>query len=241
MNDSHPALTDIHAVLLAGGKGTRLQPYTTVLPKPLLPIGETPILQIVLETLNRAGFRKATISVGHQAELIQAFFSRQKNLQMAIDFAVEDKPLGTIGPLWLIPDLGEHFLVMNGDILTDLNLTAMWQAHLKSDAVLTVATFERKVSIDFGVLRFDPSSHQIFEFIEKPTHSYDVSMGIYFLNKKCLDYVPKGENFGFDQLMEALLESDEKIHAYPHQGFWLDIGRPEDYDRANKEWVNLSE
>lgn len=220
------------AVVLAGGKGTRLLPYTTVLPKPLMPVGDRPILEHVLTRLGQAGFGQITISVGHLAELIQVFFGGGEKLGLQIDYAIEDHPLGTIGPLAFIENLGENFLVCNGDILTDLDLEALWADHLASGATLTIATYRREVDIDFGVLRYDDTS-RIREFIEKPHVPYDVSMGIYILSRRCLGFVPQGRPFGFDHLVLGLLEAGELIRAYPHRGQWLDIGRPEDYDRAN--------
>ncbi|MFP4380229.1 MAG: NDP-sugar synthase [Candidatus Sumerlaeia bacterium] len=228
--------SDTRAVVLAGGKGMRLRPYTTVLPKPLMPVNDRPVLEHVLKNLKKAGFRKITISVGHLSELIQAFFGDGKKWGIAIDYAIEDKPLNTIGPLAFIENLGENFLVMNGDIMTDLDLAAFWQDHLESEAALTVATFRREVNIDFGVLRYSSGDHSIHGFEEKPVLPYDVSMGIYALNHRCLDFIPKGKSFGFDQLVLALLAAREKVRAFPHSGKWLDLGRPEDYETANREY-----
>lgn len=221
------------AVVLAGGKGRRLQPYTTILPKPLLPIGDQPILLRVLTQLGEAGFKNITISVGHLAELIQVFFGKGEKLGLNIDYAIEETPLGTIGPLAHIEGLGENFLVMNGDILTDLDIQALWQDHLKNQPALTVATYAREVRIDFGVLERS-AGQRVVSFVEKPTIPYEVSMGIYILNKSCLEFVPRDRPFGFDQLMLALLDAGEAIKAFPHAGRWLDLGRPEDYEAANR-------
>jgi len=226
-------VTAPRAVVLAGGKGRRLRPYTTVLPKPLLPVGEQPILMRVLAMLRDAGIRDITISVGHLAELIQLFFGDGSKLGLNLDYAIEDTPLGTIGPLAYIDNLGEDFLVMNGDILTDLDPAALWEAHRESGAALTVATYAREVHIDFGVLRHDASG-RITDFTEKPRIPYEVSMGVYILNRRCLDYVPRGEPFGFDQLVLALLRAGEFVKAFPHKGDWLDLGRPEDYNTAHR-------
>lgn len=219
------------AVILAGGKGQRLMPYTTVLPKPLLPVGDKPILHHVMGRLKEAGFRQMTISVGHLAELIMAFFGDGKRFDIAIDYAIEDQPLGTIGPLAFIENLGDNFLVMNGDILTDLDIGDIWKNHHETGAALTIATHCREVNIDFGVLHHD-DQNRITEFIEKPRIPYEVSMGIYVLNKRCLDFVEKGKSFGFDQLVHALLNAGEHVQSFPHQGEWLDLGRPEDYENA---------
>ena len=225
------------AVVLAGGKGTRLLPYTTVLPKPLMPVGDRPVLEHVLTSLHGAGVRRVTISVGHLSELIQAFFGDGAKLGLTIDYAIEDRPLNTIGPLAFIENLGENFLVLNGDILTDLDLRAFWAAHCRRNVALTVATFRREVRIDFGVIHFEESGGKVRGFDEKPVLPYDVSMGIYALGRRCLDFIPSGEPFGFDQLVLALLAAHEPVQAFPHKGKWLDLGRPEDYALANTEWV----
>jgi NDP-sugar pyrophosphorylase family protein len=221
------------AVVLAGGQGQRLRPYTTVLPKPLLPVGDQPILRRVLGALGAAGFRDVTLSVGHLAELIMLFFGDGSKEGMRLTYAVEETPLNTIGPLAFIDGLGDDFLVMNGDVLTDLDLEALWQDHLASGAILTIATHTREVRIDFGVLQHQ-QDHRVTAFVEKPRLPYTVSMGVYILNKRCLDYVPKGKPFGFDQLVLALLAAQEHIRSFPHRGKWLDLGRPEDYETANE-------
>lgn len=219
------------AVILAGGRGTRLRPYTTILPKPLLPVGDQPILHRVISRLAESGFRDITLSVGHLAELIMAFFGDGSKYGLKLDYAIEDTPLGTIGPLRYIQDLGEDFLVMNGDVLTDLDPGVLWDAHHQSGALLTIATYPREVRIDFGVLERS-AENRITGFREKPAISYEVSMGVYILNRRCLEFVPEGRAFGFDELVLALLNAGEHIEGVPHRGKWLDLGRPEDYEAA---------
>lgn len=230
---------DTRAVVLAGGKGTRLRPYTTLIPKPLVPVGERPILEHALGQLRRGGFSRVTMCVGHLSELIQAFFGDGKKWGVKLDYSVEDKPLSTIGPLALIPDLGENFLVMNGDILTDLNPAEVFHTHCRSGADLTVAVHRREVNINYGVLKYDARSKRVNHFVEKPSLPYDVSMGMYVLNKRCLKLVKPGEPMGFDHLMHALLKKRRPIMAFPYSGRWLDVGRPEDYDLA-QEWYGAS-
>lgn len=229
---ARPVPAQTRAIVLAGGKGTRLRPYTTLLPKPLVPIGEYPILDYVLRGLKASGFKKVTLCVGHLAELIQAYFGNGSKWGLELEYSIEDKPLSTIGPLAYIEDLGENFLVMNGDILTDLDPAKLFYAHRRRKADLTVATYRREVNIDYGVLRFDPESRRIKSFDEKPSIPYDVSMGIYALNKSCLQYVERGKAFGFDELVEVLLRRRREVYSYPYRGRWLDVGRPEDYERA---------
>jgi len=210
-------------------------PYTTVLPKPLMPIGDYPILEVILRQLKHCGFERVTISTGYLHELIHAYLDSNKTLGLNISYVHEDSPLGTIGPLRLIDDLDETFLVMNGDILTDIKYLDLIESHHRNKAIATVATYQRDVNIDFGVLEKD-EAHKITAFREKPTFHFDVSMGVYVFSKKVLDYVPVGEPFGFDQLMYALTAKNEAVYSYPHTGYWLDIGRPDDYARSIEEF-----
>lgn len=225
----------MRAVILAGGKGTRLRPYTTTLPKPLLPVGEQPILHIVLRQLANAGFNDITMAVWHMAELIMSFFGTGQRYGIDLSYSTEPFPLGTVGPLKLIRDLPEYFLVMNGDILTDLPYRDLYESHIQSGADLTIASFQRRVPIDFGVLQIDPGSSQVTGFSEKPTHSLHVSMGIYVFSRALLARIPEGTPYGLDNLVLDMLSRGEPIHTYPHSGYWLDLGRPDDFDRANTE------
>jgi NDP-sugar pyrophosphorylase family protein len=225
----------MQAIILAGGKGRRLMPYTTVLPKPLMPIGDYPIIEVILRQLKRCGFTKVSICTGYLHELIHAYLDSNKTLGLKIAYSHEETPLGTIGPLRLIKNLDDTFLVMNGDILTDFDYRKLIEAHKKCGAIATVATYQRDVNIDFGVLEQN-AEHRIIEFREKPTFHFDVSMGIYVFSKKILDYVPADTPFGFDQLMYALTERNEAVYSYPHTGYWLDIGRPDDYARSIEEF-----
>jgi len=222
------------AVILAGGKGTRLKPYTTSLPKPLMPIGERPVLELVLRQLKRYGFTEITLAVNHLSELIQAFFGDGSKWGVRICYSVEDKPLSTIGPLKILTDLPDTFLVMNGDVLTDLDLRGFWQSHKSSDAILSVATTSRETRVDFGVINYDPDLG-VTGFLEKPAYLNHVSMGVYLMDRRILDYIPDGRPFGFDDLMKTLIRKKAPVRVYPYTGFWLDIGRPEDYDQANTE------
>ncbi|MDL2078422.1 sugar phosphate nucleotidyltransferase [Streptomyces sp. GXMU-J15] len=228
----------MHAVILAGGKGVRLRPYTTALPKPLVPIGDQhAILEIVLRQLSTSGFTHCTLAIGHLGEIIRAFVGDGSQWGMEVDYATEESPLGTMGPLLSLRErLPEHFLVMNGDILTDLDYGDVLRRHRESGAPLTIATYERKVHIDFGVLTTDDS--KVVAFTEKPSMDCRVSMGVYGLSRDTLaDYTP-GLPLGFDELVLDLLNSGRPPHAYDFDGYWLDIGRPDDYDRANAEFTS---
>ena len=225
----------MQAVILAGGKGRRLLPYTTVLPKPLMPIGDYSIIEVILRQLQHYGFSRVTICTGYLHELIHAVLDNNKTLSKNISYTHETEPLGTIGPLRLIKNLDKNFLVMNGDILTDLDYNAIFKAHIKHDAIATVATYQRDTNIDFGVLEKN-KKNRIVAFREKPTYHFDVSMGIYIFSNKILDYIPEGKPFGFDNLMYILTEKKEAVYSFPHKGYWLDIGRPDDYTRSIEEF-----
>lgn len=225
----------MQAIILAGGKGRRLLPYTTVLPKPLMPIGDYPIIEVILRQLKCCGFNKISISTGYLHELIHAYLDSNKTLGLKIEYSHEETPLGTIGPLRLIENLEDTFLVMNGDILTDLDYRKLIESHKNHGAIATVATYQRDANIDFGVLEQN-SEHKIIAFREKPTYHFDVSMGVYVFSKRILDYVPADTPFGFDQLMYALIAKNEDVYSYPHTGYWLDIGRPDDYARSIEEF-----
>ena len=225
----------MQAVILAGGKGRRLRPYTTVLPKPLMPIGDYPILEVILRQLERSGFNEVIISTGYLHEIICAYLKSATDINLKIRYSHETTPLGTIAPLHLIDGLEDTFLVMNGDILTDLDYSKFIDYHKKMGGIATVATYQRDVNIDFGVLKHDDNS-KINEFIEKPTYHFDVSMGIYAFQKEILEHVPKDEPFGFDNLMYSLIADKADVYSYPYDGYWLDIGRPDDYERSIEEF-----
>ena len=228
-----------HAVILAGGKGTRLRPYTTSIPKPLVPIGDDcAILEIVLRQLARDDFRRITIAIGHLGELIRAYVGNGEKWGLDVDYATEDRPLGTMGPVVAVLDrLPEQFLVLNGDILTDLSYAALLDAHAASDAPLTIATYRRQVDVDFGVLTVEGG--KVVGFVEKPRLDYEVSMGVYAVSRSTLTDYPVGEPLGFDRLVLDLLAKGRNPASYSFDGYWLDIGRPEDYDRANAEFARL--
>jgi NDP-sugar pyrophosphorylase family protein len=229
----------MHVAILAGGRGVRLRPYTTTLPKPLVPIGdEYAILDIILQQLKAQGFTRVTLAIGHLGSLIRAFVGDGSRWNLVVDYAEEDRPLSTIGPILnFIEQLPEHFLVMNGDVLTDLSYTSLLRAHVDSGAPLTVATYKRQVKIDFGTL--ETVDDHIVKFSEKPTLSYDVSMGVYAMSRTTLTPYPKNVPFGFDELVLDLLARRQKPKVYDFDGYWLDIGRPDDYDEANRSFEEL--
>jgi NDP-sugar pyrophosphorylase family protein len=227
----------MHAVILAGGKGVRLRPYTTRLPKPLVPIGEEhSIMEIVLSQLARSGFRRVTLTIGHLGELIRSYVGDGSRWGVQVDYSLpEEMPLGTMGPVLRILDrLPEVFLVMNGDVLTDLDYADLMRQHRESGAPLTVATCQRQQRIDYGVLT--TRDGRVVEFTEKPTIDYRVSMGVYACSKPTLAGYPAGLPFGFDELLLDLLARGTLPREYAFDGYWFDIGRPDDYDRVNAEF-----
>ena len=219
------------AVILAGGKGTRLKPYTVSLPKPLVPVGEKPILEIIIRQLAKAGFDHITITVNHMAEMIRAFCGDGSKWSVKIDYSLENKPLSTMGPLKLISDLPENFLIMNGDVLTDLDFGKFYTEHVSEKNIFTISAFTREDKVDYGVLQTG-ESNKLIHFLEKPVNKYKVSMGVYMANKEILDYIPEDQFYGFDHLMLDLIKYEKPATVSVFNGYWMDIGRPDDYEKA---------
>lgn len=227
-----------HAVVLAGGKGTRLRPYTVVLPKPLMPIGEFPILEVIIRQLAHYGFMHVTLAVNHQAEIIKAFFGDGEKWGIKIEYSLEDQPLGTMGPLKVMRNLPENFLVMNGDILTDIDYCRFYEDHVKKGNLFTISSYQREHIVDYGVLESD--EHGLLRaFNEKPKLKYEVSMGVYMLNRQVLETIPVNRAYGFDNLMLDLIAAGTPAAVKPFDGYWLDIGRPDDYIQAIEEFEKL--
>ncbi len=227
------------AIILAGGKGSRLRPYTIVLPKPLMPIGEFPILEVVVKQLIKSGFDHISMAVNHQASLIKAFFNDGSKWSIKIDYFEEEEPLGTMGPLGKIQDLPENFLVMNGDILTDLDFNEFYKYHLQNKSLFTISSKIRSQKIDYGVLDSNEKG-LLTGFREKPAYDYLVSMGIYMVNKSIVDLIPDSF-FGFDELMLKALKNSKRINIKEFKGYWLDIGRPDDYVKAIEDFDSMKE
>jgi NDP-sugar pyrophosphorylase family protein len=228
------------AVVLAGGRGTRLAPYTSVLPKPLMPVGERAILELVVEQLEACAITDITFCVGYLAHLIQAVFDNRENGHVDISYVHEHEALGTAGPLRLVPDLDTTFVVLNGDVLTDLNYAELVAHHRENGNAVTIATRDRPIKIDYGVLHLDghiaPSGRRIIGYEEKPELVSTVSMGIYVLEPWVLEHIPAGRHFDVPDLVQALLAAGEQVGAYRFEGLWFDIGRKEDYEHAVAAW-----
>lgn len=230
----------MRAIILAGGKGTRLRPYTSLIPKPLVPLGgKYSILEIVIMQLARSGFTHITLAVNHLSHLITAFFGDGGRLGVTIDYSREESDLGTIGPLTLIDDLPENFLVMNGDILCDLDYRAFLETHVRAGHLISVSAYRRQLSVDFGVLHYDQTC-SLRAFEEKPVLDFDVSMGVYGMHRSVIKALPRGVKYGFDNLMLDGLANKQRIDVCPFSGYWLDLGRPSDYEYADENFAELS-
>ncbi len=223
----------IKAIILCGGRGTRLKPFTYVLPKPLVPVGEKPILLILIERLRQYGITDLVFCTNYMADLLASYFRDGSRFGVSISYSLEEIPLGTVAPIKRVADLPENFLVMNGDLLTDLDFSKIWRQHLERHSLLTVGTYSRRVKIDFGVM--DIADSHVTGFREKPEYGFDVSMGIYVFNRAVLAHVPDDRPFGFDNLVLTMLEKKERIDVFPYSGYWLDIGRPDDFEKANED------
>jgi NDP-sugar pyrophosphorylase family protein len=219
------------AVIQSGGRGTRLRPYTMILPKPLMPVGSKPVLELLLKWLRRNSIRDVYITTGYLGNLIQGVCGDGSQWDLDIRYTEEQEPLGTIGPLTLLrEELDSTFLVINGDVLTDLNLAAFVASHRKHAAALTIATATRTTRMDFGVI--EDAGGTVIHFMEKPSLTHVVSMGVYCMEPDVLEHIPEGVPFGFDDLMSCMLLRGARVRTFPHHGFWLDIGRVEDFQKA---------
>jgi len=221
------------AVIQAGGKGTRLRPYTLALPKPLMPVGDLPVIEVLLKWLRRWGIKESWITLGYLGGLIRSLCGDGSQWDMKIQYSQEPEPLGTIGPLRLIKvHLKDTFLTVNGDLISDLNLRDFVNYHRKHGGLITVAITEKNVKVDLGVL--ESTNGQMIGFREKPSMQFSASMGIYCMEPEILDLVPTGSPFGFDDLMHAMLDQNLPVYLYRHNGLWLDIGREEDFKHAQE-------
>jgi len=225
----------VKAVILAGGKGRRLAPYTLIIPKALMPIGNVPILEVLLRQIKSAGIEDVVLTVGHLADLLQAYFQDGSRLGLHITYSYEESPLGTAGPLALVKELDQAFLVANGDVLTTLHLEDLIAFHMSEKAVATIAVHQRNVSIDLGVVQCD-GGNRITGYAEKPSFDYLVSMGLYVFEPKVLSYIPRNKYLDFPDLVQLLLKAGEKVVGFPFDGYWEDLGRPDDYERATGEF-----
>lgn len=238
MTTSSVLIEGTEVVVLAGGRGTRLQPYTNTLPKPLMPVGPYPILEILLRQLRRQGFCRATLAVGHLAAQIEEYFRDGSRWDLHIAYSHETTPLGTAGPLANLPPSGKTLLVLNGDLLTTLDFAALVAHHLACKATATIGTKRRTETVDFGIVDTDAAGG-IIRYREKPSLNYLVSMGIYAFSPEVLDYIPAGGKLDFPDLVQRLLSAGRAVSSYETGAYWMDIGRPADYQQANDDFPGM--
>jgi NDP-mannose synthase len=228
-------------VIFAGGRGTRLAPYTSILPKPLMPIGDRPILEIIIDQLAAQRMTDVTLCVGYLSHLIRSVLDDRVG-EATIRYVQEGDALGTAGPLHLVGDIERTFIAMNGDVLSELDYRALVRGHRASGNALTIATCKRTTTMDYGVLHLDGALRsgvrRVTGYEEKPDLVSMVSMGVYVLEPRALGYIPKGIYFDFPALVQALLGAGEQVGSYVYGGPWFDIGRREDYERAVEVWTD---
>ena len=229
----------MRAVILEGGRGTRLAPYTYVLPKPMMPIGDKAILEILLRQMKRAGINHVVLTVGHLAGLMRAFFQDGQQYDLDITYSYEATPLGTAGPLALVPNLDKTFMVSNGDVLTLLDFNDFINFHHEQGGICSIAMHKHKVHIDLGVVEQNNGDYVITGYVEKPTLDYRVSMGVYIFEPRVLDYIPKNEYLDFPDLVKTLLANGERVIGYPFSGYWRDLGNPGDYTQACQDFDQM--
>ncbi len=225
----------VRAIILAGGKGTRLQPLTAVFPKPLVPLGDKSILEILLRRLNNFGFQKVTLCTGYLSEMIMMLCKDGSQFGLDITYSKEESPLGTVGPLGTLENLTEPFIVMNGDLLTTLDFNKMLRFHTEQHADITIGIYKREVRIDFGVVETNKEK-EFTGFKEKPTYHFEVSMGVNILSKSAVKYIEPGKYMDMPDLILKVHENKGRISCYREDCFWLDIGRMDDYAMAQKQF-----
>lgn len=230
----------MHAIILAGGKGTRLLPFTKVFPKPLVPLGEKPILDTIIRQLKHYGFTRITLAVGHMAEIIQAYVQNGERYDIDIDYAYETHPLGTVGPLAQIPHLEDRFLVMNGDLITTIDYRDLIDFHQQQGGIATIGTCQKDLKVELGIIQ-DDGNLTIVDYIEKPVYKFKVSMGIYVFEYDVLRYIERDTYLDFPDLVQRLLADGQTVSSYPFNSYWLDIGNHSDYEKAVEEYESLKE
>jgi NDP-sugar pyrophosphorylase family protein len=226
----------VQAVILAGGKGTRLVPFTHVFPKPLVPLGEKPILDTILRQLKHFGFTQVTVAVGYMAEMIETYVNHGERYGLDITYCFEDEPLGTVGPLAQMDYLEQSFLVMNGDVITNLDYGDLITFHRQRKGLVTVGTYKKTLKIDLGIIN-NTANNCITDYIEKPIHIFQVSMGVYVFEREVLQYIEPRKRLDFPDLVKRLLAHGRSVVSYPFEGYWLDIGNHSDYEKALEEYA----
>lgn len=224
------------AVILAGGMGARLEPYTISMPKPLVPLGDIPIVEIVVRQLKAAGVTRIVLALGHMAHSFKPFAERWERFGINIEYVLEDQPLGTAGSIALVDRLEDNFLVMNGDLLTTLDYRALFDLHTSNGAWGTIAVARREQTVDYGVIGMTAKG-ELAEYVEKPVIRYNVSMGIYALSRRCLEFIPPSSRFDMPDLMRAMLDAGNLVMCHPTSCYWQDIGRLSDLRQATADYI----
>jgi NDP-sugar pyrophosphorylase family protein len=228
----------VDAVIMAGGKGTRLRPLTEHTPKPLLKIGNKPIVEYNVDRLKLYGIWNQTFTIRYLGDQIKAHFGDGQDREVRFHYFEEEEPLGTIGALGLIDSfVHEYVLVMNSDLLTNIDYEDMFRSLLVNNADMVVATTPYDVKVPYGVVEVD--GEHITELREKPTYTYYSNAGIYILKRSCLDLIPRGQNFDAPDLMQQLIEKGKKVVHFPILGYWLDIGKPRDFEKAQQDITHI--
>lgn len=225
------------AVILAGGKGRRLQPFTTTIPKPLFPIGEKPIIQIIIEQLKKNGVNEFVVSLGYLGELLEAFLGNGSKFETKISYVKEESPLGTAGAISLLPKMEDDYIFMNGDILSTIDFKNAYENHKNSGAIMTICTYDKKEKSSLGILKLNPNG-DVVDYLEKPENIYTISSGIYILNPKIRNFVETEERLDLPELVKKLIKQSEKINTYAIKGDWFDIGTPGDLEKAEQFIIN---
>lgn len=229
----------MQALVLAGGRGTRLHPYTLVFPKPMLPVGGQPIIRTIVGQLVNHGFLDIVISLGYLGNYIRMFFDENGNTPngATISYIIERQPLGTAAPVSLLPNPDENFLVLNGDILTSIDFGDLYSFHIDHDAALTIAVGVKQVKMNLGVVNFGDRD-RITSITEKPTYTYNDNIGIYIYNQRALKYIEPGNRLDLPDLANNLIAAGEKVCGFTSREpyYWIDIGQHADYEKANKEF-----
>jgi mannose-1-phosphate guanylyltransferase len=222
----------MQAVILAGGRGSRLEPYSRVLPKPLFPIGQDPIAAILVKQLQNAGFKEIIMCLGYLADLMMAYFQDGSRFGIPIRYAIETCPLGTAGPLKIINNLGDDFLVVNGDEFTTLDFHDLFAYHLQHKADMTIAVQKKIIPSSFGVL--DIKDGQVIAYREKPMFNYWASMGIYIISNKVIQVIPDNKRFDMPDLVQYLLKEQARIVSFESEALWFDIGTIDDLEKVHE-------
>ena len=233
-----PKIKTSRVILMVGGLGTRLRPLTQDTPKPMLKVGNKPILQTIVERFAEYGFVNITMCVNFNASIIRDYFSDGKEFGVNIDYVLEEKRMGTAGALSLLKERpSEPFFVMNGDLLTNVNFEHIFNYHILNKATATMCVREYDYEVPYGVVKMN--DNKIIEIAEKPVQKFFVSAGIYMLSPEILDLIPKNEFYDMPTLFEKAISKGKNVISFPIHEYWIDIGRLEEYQKANEEYAKI--